>query len=238
MKKLLSTLPFLAVVSLAAQTIPATSAAPTGSVTGPQRSAVQPAIPAQNGAGAINSGVRTPNQRLVAGAISNAPGPAQTTLPNRFGATNQMAFGTNNFVLPDNELGADTPLGNIAGILSNLQARMEQALPALLAMTSQAPQTGATGAVVIDGALVPIPRPGTPVPGTREVFANIGTNIFAVSPETYRLLVILENDLRQTLPLLRVLNGTVTTGINTPRGFSGRFTPMTNTGGVLIPTGR
>lgn len=73
---------------------------------------------------------------------------------------------------------------------------------------------------------------------------TLGTNTFEMDQQTYQMLIALENNLQQTLPVLQNLSSGAANlnnagaNANTTTGFTNRFTRILQNRGTLLPTGR
>ncbi len=131
---------------------------------------------------------------------------------NPIGLTNQFGANTGQATTP-------MSLGDTAGGLVNLQAGIEQILPALNDLVGQSGQATVNQRQLANGAIV----------------SAVGANAFAMDRLTFQQLRVLQTDLQQALPLLQALNGT----LNSASGpFTNRFLAFPNAAGPIAPTGR
>lgn len=150
---------------------------------------------------------------------------AQTTGP----VSLTDVFGFTNTVVPPT-VAPNLQLNDLDTLLLNLQTNMEETLPALSLILSNAANTSAQGTISTQ---------------QQSFSLTVGTNVFAIDPPTLQALVILRNNLEQTLPVLQALNGTSpqpATNTPTPTVFQNSpvtsfapppmtnmaFTPLTN----------
>jgi hypothetical protein len=170
--------------------------------------------------------------------------------------TNQVAF-TNTVVDVTNL--SSLQMSDVVELLLTLQTNIEQTLPTLAFVESNAtfvnPSTagGTRGAVQPitsnPSSLVAAQTNATPLPTSFSL--RIGTNAFTLDPATLQAIIVLENNLARTLPGLQSLNGTSPTPTNTlsvtktflnpavqsfaPPPLTGRFLlPLTNMSPFLI----
>ena len=158
--------------------------------------------------------------------------------------TNQIAF-TNTVVEPTN-LSA-LQMSDVVNLLLVLQTNVEQTLPALAFVESNATFVNPSAA---GGAVAPITsNPASLVASQTNAVQlptsfslRIGTNTFTLDPATLQAIIVLENDLARTLPVLQSLNGTSPTPTNTisvTRTFLNpavqSFAPPPLTGSFLLP---
>lgn len=137
-------------------------------------------------------------------------------MTNVLGFTNTPPGGfTNTLVQPTNL--ANLRLTNIVILLLRLQTNIEETLPILVALTSNAsvtvPSANAQGAVVPITSLPPglFLTPTGRTNGAQQptvISMTLGTNVIEIDPATFQALVLLQNDLELTLPVLQSLNGT------------------------------
>jgi hypothetical protein len=161
--------------------------------------------------------------------------------------TNQIAF-TNTVVEPTN-LSA-LQMSDVVNLLLVLQTNVEQTLPALAFVESNATFVNPSAAGGAGGAVAPITSnpPSLVASQTNAVqlptsfSLRIGTNTFTLDPATLQAIIVLENDLARTLPVLQSLNGTSPTPTNTisvTRTFLNpavqSFAPPPLTGSFLLP---
>jgi hypothetical protein len=161
--------------------------------------------------------------------------------------TNQIAF-TNTVVEPTN-LSA-LQMSDVVNLLLVLQTNVEQTLPALAFVESNATFVNPSAAGGAGGAVAPITSnpPSLVTSQTNAVqlpmsfSLRIGTNTFTLDPATLQAIIVLENDLARTLPVLQSLNGTSPTPTNTisvTRTFLNpavqSFAPPPLTGSFLLP---
>lgn len=164
---------------------------------------------------------------------------------NLLGFTNSLQGGfTNTLVQPTNL--SLLRLTNIVSILLNLQTNIEETLPVLGVLTSNATVTLPSTTSQAPATVVPLTQApaGMFLPPTGQVNAQqptvismtLGTNVIEIDPRTFQALVQLRDDLEQTLPVLQMLNGTAprqtntfsSLPINTP--LTNAFTPAVNFG--------
>ena len=170
---------------------------------------------------AIGSGISLP--------FTNNP---VTPLTNNLASTNSVFVTTNLSALQ---------LSDVVTLLLNLQTNVEQALPVIDMVESNATFASASAAITIPGAFAPITSnpaglsaTGSPNGQPPTLSVTVGTNTFAISPATLEGLILLRDDLQRTLPVLQQLNGTeptnnvgATTFLNPGvTGFT--FGPLTN----------
>lgn len=114
-------------------------------------------------------------------------------------------------------------LVEVQGLFQNLQAQLEQAIPVLARMTAANagtdPRTGLPNQLV--GAAVRGVNPSS-------YLATAGTNTLQVDPQSYHLMVVLQNHLQQTLMSLRDMNASP---------FIANAQQQLNQNGTLTPTG-
>lgn len=161
--------------------------------------------------------------------------------------TNQIAF-TNTVVEPTN-LSA-LQMSDVVNLLLVLQTNVEQTLPALAFVESNATFVNPSTAIGAGSAVAPITsNPASlvasqtnAVPLPTSFSLRIGTNTFTLDPATLQAIIVLENDLARTLPVLQSLNGTSPTPTNTisvTRTFLNpavqSFAPPPLTGSFLLP---
>lgn len=113
-------------------------------------------------------------------------------------------------------------MSNLTEVLLDLQTNVEEALPALSEMTSNAtvavsanqPQASAP---VVPGPASPFLAPtGRPNPVQQTLISvTLGTNTFTMDQATFRAVATLQDDLAGMLPVLQALNGTTVTNVNT-----------------------
>jgi hypothetical protein len=144
--------------------------------------------------------------------------------------TNQAPF-TNTVVAPTNP--AAFQLSNVVTLLLMLQTNIEQTLPVLDFIQSNAVVVSATPTNINHGFATPmtsIPDPlgvgltptgassGTDAPQATvtSLSVQIGTNNFDVDAATLQAIFVLRNDLQHALPSLQGLNGTSPTPTNSP----------------------
>lgn len=157
---------------------------------------------------------------------------------NLLGVANGFPGGfTNTLVRPTNL--ASLRLTNVVTLLLGLQTNIEEVLPVLAILTSNAAVAVSSGSSQFPAAVVPITSApaGLFLPPTGQVTASnlpatiylgLGTNILKIDPPTYQALVELENDLEQTLPVLQDLNGTAPRQTNPPVPLTPTMAPLTN----------
>ena len=161
--------------------------------------------------------------------------------------TNQLAF-TNTVVDATNL--SSLQMSKVVTLLLALQTNVEQTLPALAFLESNATFVNVSATNQATGAVAPItsnptslfaPQTnGTQIPTSFSL--RLGTNLFTLDPATLQAIVVLQGDLAQVLPVLQSLNGTSPTPTNTlsvtttflnPAVKS--FAPPPLTGGFLAP---
>jgi hypothetical protein len=171
--------------------------------------------------------------------FTNAPG-----IP----LTNQLAF-TNTLVEATNLSAME--LSDVVALLLSLQTNVEETLPVLDLIESNAAAASAS-TVPLNGPFAHItsnpqslfsPPTGTGGQQQTSLPVRVGTNIFDIDPATLQAITTLRQNLAQALPALQALNGTsptLTNGVTSnttfspPRNFvpapltNGFFTPLTN----------
>lgn len=151
--------------------------------------------------------------------------------------TNQLAF-TNTLGLTNVSL----ELSNVTALLLELQTNVEEVLPSLSEMTSNA--TVSTSSNQLQAAAPVVPGPASPflTPTGRLtptqptlVSVTLGTNTITMDQSTFRAVATLQDDLAAMLPVLQALNGTTATNVtvnsnaeNSTALFTNRFTAITN----------
>jgi len=140
--------------------------------------------------------------------------------------TNQIPF-TNTLVMPTN--GAAFQLSDVLTLLLTLQTNIEQTLPVLDFIQSNAAIVSVSSTNVVQGFAAPmtsIPAPlganltptgaasGTTRPRVISLSIRIGTNNFNVDAATLQAIFVLRNDLGRSLPVLQSLNGTTSPPTN------------------------
>lgn len=174
-------------------------------------------------------------------------------LTNLLGFTNTPPGGfTNTLVQPTNLV--NLRLSNVVTLLLTLQTNIEVTLPVLAILTSNASVTVSSASTQVPAAVIPITSApaGLFLTATGEtngaqqpiISMTLGTNAIEIDPATFQGLVLLQNDLQQTLPVLQMLNGTAPTETNVAAALPATMTPLTNsfmpaTRGFFTPrTGR
>jgi hypothetical protein len=155
---------------------------------------------------------------------------------NLLGFTNTFMGGfTNTLVQPTNLslLG----LTNVVSLLLNLQTNIEETLPVLGFLTSNATVALPSGTTQNPTTIVPITQApaGMFLPPTGQVTNQqspvismpLGTNVIEIDPGTFQGLVQLRDLLEQVLPVLQMLNGTAPAETNTFTTLP-IVTPLTN----------
>jgi len=166
--------------------------------------------------------------------------------------TNQIAF-TNTVVTTN---GASLQLNELVALLLTLQTNIEETLPALDFVQTNAVVVSITPTNAIQGFAAPmtsIPASlgsaltptgeasGTSRPQVTGLSIRIGTNSFDFDTATLQAIFVLRNNLAHSLPVLQSLNGTTALPTNEPAAtpfFNSSVTnfspgPMTNT--VITP---
>lgn len=175
----------------------------------------------------------------VVGALTNRPG---FPLTNGLGFTNTLVHATNLSTLQ---------LSNVLELLLSLQTNVEQALPILTTLTSNANFEASSGTPQVPTTVIPFTSiPGVPLVSPTDQSANtsvqptnistiLGSNILEFDPATFEGLVSLQTDLEHALPVLQMLNGTAPSETNalTPTGVENPFALGTNTPVVPLTNG-
>ena len=191
---------------------------------------------------ALWSGIQMANMNSAFAQTSAVP---HTVLPN----TNVMVLpltnglGFTNTLVPVTNL-SNLQLSNVVTLLLSLQTNIEQALPVLSTLTSNATfetaagplsQSGMPLTTNAAGALPPITgQVAGPVTQLNAIAMPVGTNIIEIDPATFQGLVSLRDDLEIALPVLQQLNGTAPSQTNstnhllTPTGFTNPIVSVTN----------
>ncbi len=167
--------------------------------------------------------------------------------------TNQIAF-TNTLVPPTNA--AMLQLSDVLALLLTLQTNIEQTLPVLDFIQSNAAVVSVSPTNAIQGFAAPmtsIPDPlglaltptgaasGNSQPQVTSLSIRIGTNNFNVDAATLQAIFLLRSDLQRSLPVLQSLNGTTAPPTNSaaPTPFFNssvtNFSPGPLTNSLLIP---
>lgn len=174
---------------------------------------------------------------------------AQTSMvPNVLPNTNLLALpltnglGFTNTLVPVTNL-SNLQLSNVVTLLLSLQTNVEQVLPVLSSLTSNATFEAAAGPVSQPVVPLTTNAAGALVPSTGQtagaitqlstIAAPLGTNIIEIDPGTFQGLVSLRDDLELALPVLQMLNGTApstnnTNHLLTPTGFTNPIVAVTN----------
>ena len=156
-------------------------------------------------------------------------------LTNGLGFTNTLVHATNLSALQ---------LSNVVDLLLSLQTNIEEVLPVLTTLTSNATFETAAGQVPqtvppltsspAGASLPPTGRVTNPIP-EQTIAMPLGSNIIEIDPATFQGLVSLRDDLELALPVLQMLNGTAPSQTNnntntllTPTGFTNPFPAVTN----------
>jgi hypothetical protein len=155
-----------------------------------------------------------------------------------FPLTNQLAF-TNSLGLT-NDFSA-IQMADLAALLLGLQTNVEETLPVLSFMTSNATveissaQNPQAAAPVVPGPASPfLPPTGRTNPAEPTLLAvPLGTNTVLMDQSTFQGVATLQNDLAALLPVLQALNGTTVTNVETngeniTAAFTNDFPAMTN----------
>ena len=161
------------------------------------------------------------------------------SLTNVLGFTNAPPGGfTNTLVQPTNLL--NLRLTNVVQLLLTLQTNIEETLPVLAVLTSNASITVSSGNNGVPVAVVPITSApaglflaptgrGSETQQPTVISMILGSNTIEIDPPTFQALVLLENDLEQALPVLQTLNGTAPRETNVITPAPATTTPLTNT---------
>lgn len=164
--------------------------------------------------------LQTESAAAQIGQMGTAAGAANfTPIP----LTNQIAF-TNTLVPATN--GANFQLSDLVTLLLTLQTNMEEALPVLDFVQSNASVVSVTPTNTIQGFAAPMTSippslgssaltptgaaSGTNRPEVTGLSIHIGTNDFNINAATLQAIFVLRNNLSRTLPVLQSLNGTTT----------------------------
>lgn len=197
------------------------------------------------------------DQPYFSGTFSNGvgiPGTFSNTMTYDIVSSNSMAYA--------NLRGGTGTLEDVQVLLENLQINIEQALPVLAALTGAASSTAGVapgltpnqraGQRAVPPSSQYLPRTGNPNQrlygagqanrlGAQGLFGTVGTNTFAMDQQTFQLLVILQNDLRHTLPTLQTLNNSANLANApnanrlSPTGFTNRFNRVLQYPGGAYP---
>jgi hypothetical protein len=143
---------------------------------------------------------------------------------NLLGFTNTLVGGfTNTLVQPTNL--SHLRLTNVVTLLLNLQTNVEETLPVLGVLTSNATVAIPSGTTQAAPTIVPItqapagmflsPTGQSTNQQTPLISMTLGTNVIEIDPATFQGLVQLRDVLEQALPVLQMLNGTAPTETNT-----------------------
>jgi hypothetical protein len=130
--------------------------------------------------------------------------------------TNQIPF-TNTLVPPTNLTTVD--LSNVVTLLLTLQTNIEETLPVLDLIQTNAMVVSGVPAENLHGIAPPLTNPASPVltptgaasgSSQRQTFlaVTIGTNEFGIDAPTLQALFLLRGNLQQSLTTLQALNGT------------------------------
>lgn len=191
---------------------------------------------------ALWSGIQLANMGSAFAQTSMVP---NVVLPNTnvlvLPLTNGLGF--TNTLVPVTNL-SNLQLSNVVTLLLSLQTNIEQTLPVLTTLTTNA--TFETAAGPVSQTVVPLTTnaAGALLPSTGQVAgaitqlntiaAPLGTNIIEIDPGTFQGLVSLRDDLAVALPVLQMLNGTAPSQTNntnhllTPTGFTNPIVAVTN----------
>lgn len=175
---------------------------------------------------------------------------AQTSMvPHVLPNTNRLVLpltnglGFTNTLVPVTNL-SNLQLSNVVDLLLSLQTNVEETLPVLTTLTSNA--TFETAAGPVSQSVVPLttnaagalpPPTGQTAGGITQlstIAMPVGTNIVEIDPATFQGLVSLRDDLELALPVLQQLNGTAPSQTNstnhllTPTGFTNPIVSVTN----------
>ncbi len=157
-------------------------------------------------------------------------------LTNQSVFTNALGF-TNTVVQVTNL--SRIQLSNVLSQLLNLQTNIEETLPVLVDITSNATFAIPAGAQQTPGIVAPLTMGTTGTLAPNSLQGNvaqartitIGTEVFEIDPPTFQALVTVRDNLEQTLPVLQALNGTTPSETNPPVAsatFTTQFAPLTN----------
>lgn len=154
--------------------------------------------------------------------------------------TNGLGF--TNTLVPVTNL-SNLQLSNVVTLLLSLQTNVEQVLPVLSSLTSNATFEAAAGPVSQPVVPLTTNAAGALPPSTGQaagaitqlstIATPLGTNIIEIDPGTFQGLVSLRDDLELALPVLQMLNGTApstnnTNHLLTPTGFTNPIVAVTN----------
>ncbi|MGN6555868.1 MAG: hypothetical protein ACTHLW_19345 [Verrucomicrobiota bacterium] len=197
------------------------------------------------------------DQPYFSGTFSNGvgiPGTFSNAMAYDFVSSNSMAYA--------NLRGGTGTLEDVQILLQNLQMNIEQALPVLASLTGAANATASVapgftpnqsaGRRAFPPSSQYLPRTGNPNQrlygvgqanrmGAQGLFGRVGTNTFAMDQQTFQLLIILHNELQQTLPTLQTLNNAanLANAANAnqlaPTGFTNRFNRVLQYPGGVYP---
>jgi hypothetical protein len=145
--------------------------------------------------------------------------------------TNQIGF--TNTLVPAATNPAALQLDDVVALLLSLQTNVEQTLPSLTLIVSNATFVNISAAAQFPGAFAPITSnppslfsppatPGAPQPASFSL--TVGTNTFPIDPPTLQALIQLRDDLERALPVLQALNGTTAS----PTNINNTTTPFLN----------
>lgn len=183
----------------------------------------------------------------ISSAVAQTPPPPIFAVPltnnSIFALTNVMGFTntppggfTNTVVQPTNLV--NLRLSNVVTLLLTLQTNIEITLPVLAILTSNASVAVPSASTQVPTAVVPITSApsGLFLPPTGQTNGSqqpiismiLGTNVIEIDPATFQGLVLLQNDLQQTLPVLQMLNGTSPGETNAVTPAPATMTPLTN----------
>ncbi len=154
----------------------------------------------------------------------------QSVLTNTLGFTNTVVQVTNL---------SRIQLSNVLSQLLSLQTNIEETLPVLVEITSNATFAIPAGAQQTPGIVAPLTMgtTGTLAPNTVQTNAlqvrtiTVGTEVFDIDPPTFQALITVRDNLERTLPVLQALNGTTPSETNPPVAsatFTTAFPPLTN----------
>jgi hypothetical protein len=161
---------------------------------------------------AVWAGSRTLEINSASAQITGLTG--LPSLTDQFGFTNTLVQVTNV---------SNLQLNDVVALLLNLQTNVEQTLPALSLVISNAAVANANVssnnlATPFQGFIAPItsnpaglvsaPTTGIDATQSQSFSLVIGTNTFTIDPPTLQALVILRDNLERSLPVLQALNGT------------------------------
>lgn len=191
---------------------------------------------------ALSCGIQMANMNSAFAQTSVVP---RVVLPNTnvlvLPLTNGLGF--TNTLVPVTNL-SNLQLSNVVTLLLSLQTNIEQTLPVLATLTSNATFEGAAGPISQSvaplttnaaGAVPPITgQTAGAVTQLNTIAMPVGTNIIEIDPGTFQGLVNLRDDLGLALPVLQQLNGTAPSQTNstnhllTPTGFTNPIVAVTN----------